>query len=537
MLSSSDCAKLSLLQLCSVQYFACAPLCGLFLPLGKITAKPKPAVPSPATPIASKITAGSRASKYLGVTASQLATNRRVSLGPPVSPSKSTATPRRAASPEKPSSAASSQTTPRPRARPSIGGAGFGVPTPRKSLGTPRQSLGASVKRPPSSLRQNTLPDVPRIPDTYSLGRSVTPASSNGRATPSTPSGAGRRLSMATEASLGHSQSRPTTPSVRSYSRQSFASSVSRQSQRSLLDDDGAEDLHRTLRETKEREEEVRQLLDGSERLGREMEDKLAEKDRQLQETAARVEALEQERSRDKERELARMAGIGEEDKEQDARRILELESRVDDLLKADATLKTTTDRLAREWETKFAAKEGENESLRERLAAAAAAAEEERNSLNHQIDQLRGAGQALCETYEERIAEIEHHRLEAVDLAESLQDQLSRINGSQATEVSPGSPTSPSSRLSSSHNSRTSAADVINAESAQAELEHLQAKMESMEEQLEEARMQLEAEMEDSKKRRAKHTEMEQSLKNEIKTLRESIGRSPLSALLPDKR
>lgn len=320
--------------------------------------------------------------------------------------------------------------------------------------------------------------------------------------------------------------SRPTTPSVRSQSRQSFASSVSRQSFRSTVDDEALDELKRAADEAKQRENEVRALLEGSERIGREMEDRLAEKERRLKEAEERVHTLEQERNREKERELARMAGVGEEDKEQDARRILELEAKIEELVKAEATTKASTERLSREWETKFAAKEGENESLRERMAAAAKDAEEERADLNQQLDQLRGAGQALCETYEERIAEIELSRLESVELAESLQDQLANLNGGGGLRAgSPSSPTSPTSRLSSSHNSRTSAADVINAESAQAELEHLQSKVGSLEEQLEETKMHLEAEIADSKRRRTKHGETEQTLKKEIKNLRESIG------------
>lgn len=393
--------------------------------------------------------------------------------------------------------------------------------------GTPRQSLGASIKRPPSSLRQNTLPDVPPIPNSFSLARSATPSSAAGRATPSTPGGTHtRRMSMATESSL--SQSRPTTPSVRSQSRQSFASSISRQSHRSLVDDDAHDELKRAAEEAKEREEEVRRLLEGSERLGREMEDLLAERERRLKEAEERVELLEQERNREKERELARMAGVGDEEKEQDARRVLELESRVEELVKAEAATKTATERLAREWETKFAAKEGENESLRERMAAAAKDAEEERLDLNQQLDQLRGAGQALCETYEERIADIELSRLESVELAETLQEQLNALGGGASgagVGAEPTSPHSPTSRLSTSHNSRTSAADVINAESAQAELEHMQGKIGALEELLEETKMHLEAEIADSKRRRTKHGETEQMLKQEIKTLRETIG------------
>lgn len=334
-------------------------------------------------------------------------------------------------------------------------------------------------------------------------------------------------MSVATESS---SISRPTTPSVRSYSRQSFASSVSRQSHRSNAGEDAdlIEELRTQLAEGAEREKSVRKLLEGSESLGREMEDRLAERSDQLKERDERIVLLEKERERERIREEERLAGVGEEEgaKEKELARLRELEDRIDELLRNETTSKAATDKLTREYETKFAAKEVEAESLRERMAAAIKDAEEERLDLNRQLDQLRGAGQALCETYEERIADIELSRLEAVDLAESLQEQLERARGLSATSSRPGSPASPTSRLSSSHaSSHTSAADVINAENALADLEHSRSKVATLEEQLEEARMHLEAEMSDSKRRRGKHAENEQLLKKEIKTLKEAIG------------
>ncbi|CEQ41011.1 SPOSA6832_02692, partial [Sporobolomyces salmonicolor] len=507
----------------STQYFACSPACGLFLPLAKIHPKPKP-----------RVTPGSRAAKYAGMSAKDLASRRTTltsSTASPASPSKkSVATPRRSLSPTKQprqslsptkslaSSTASAAATPKPTrlSRPSIGGT-FTTPTARKHMGptgTPKAPLASSIKRPPSSLRQHTAPDVPPIPSAYGLARSVTPSSLSGRITPSTPGGMiRRRTSLAnSEASIA----RPTTPSIRSQSRQSFASSISRQSHR---DNEELDELRKELEDARVRETEVRQLLEGSEKLGREMEDRLAEKHEQIRVAEERVALLEQDKARSKEQEQERLAGVeGEEgDREREKVRVRELEAKVAEMEQVLQVQKAAFDKLRLEAQHKSAAKEAELESLRERLDQAAKEHEDERVDLNEQIDKLRTAGQALCETYEEKIAEIELARLEAVELAETLQSQVSSSsNGASGSPVL-------SRSLSSSHSS----AAAIDAENARADLEHLRSKVALLEEQLEEARMHLEQEVSDAKDRRARTGEVESMLKAEIKSLKEAMERS----------
>ncbi|KAK4054107.1 hypothetical protein OIV83_001132 [Microbotryomycetes sp. JL201] len=517
-----------------VQYFACEPLCGLFLPLAKVT-RVQPPLP-PVTPIASKITAGSRASKYLGMTASDLATKRRVSLAPTqTSPTKSTA--RRSASPEKPASAAGapSLATPRAtRARPSIGGPGA-VPvsafaTPRRASlapgATPRATLASSVKRPPSSLRVNA-PDVPPVPSNYTLNRSVTPSSTSGRQTPSTPGlGPNRRTSLATESLGASTVSRPTTPSFRSASRQSFASSVSRSSFRSVsngtgpaggVDNEVVDELRKAVDEANERELATRKMLEGSERLGREMEDSLAERDAKLRELSVLVEALQAQTKKQQEQELARAAGLEQEEAD-DKKKIIELEQKLVEVVRNEASTKATLDRLRKEWENKFAAKESENESLRERMSLAVKNGEDERLELTRQLDQLRSAGQALCETYEERIADIENGRLEALERVDNLQQQLEQARNDRMD------PATDKLSLSSSQIATTSAADIIDAENAKAEADHLRAKLVNLEEQLEATKMQLESESERAEKIKVKGVDMEQSLRRDVDALKKTL-------------
>ncbi|SCZ90504.1 BZ3500_MvSof-1268-A1-R1_Chr9g10859 [Microbotryum saponariae] len=548
-----------------VQYFACNPLCGLFLPLQKITKKP-PAPPA--------ITAGSRASKYVGLKASELASNKRqmeqnrTSMGPPASPTKGQ--PRRSLAPPSPikvgsisSSSASASSTPRAirSGRPSYGGGAFGA-TPRKSIGgvlassTPRANMSSSasgMKRPPSALRSNSIPDVPALPHSYALNRSITPSSSrDGRATPSTPSLVSSRMQRrqseisTTSAStglggglgLGHSTSRPTTPSVRSFSRQSFASSsVSRNSLRSTTrEEDDIADYKQQVVEAREREASVRELLEGSEKVGRDMEALVGELRDRLKERDAQVDEMERKA---KEREISRMAEV-EDDDAGSKKELQRLLKEMEEMREEGKGKQERWDKLQREWATKSAAKEGEIASLRERLDIATQGVDEEKSELQRQLEQLRSAGQSLCLTYEERIAEIEIARLESVDLAETLAAQLEALQlggrggviekgtttNDDGEEVHrSGSPDSPTRRLGASTNA--SVADIINAESAQADLDHLRIKVGSLEEQLEEARMHLEAEVNDSRKRRTKHQEAEAVLKKDLKGLRDALDRS----------
>ncbi|KAM0789615.1 hypothetical protein ACM66B_000421 [Microbotryomycetes sp. NB124-2] len=526
-----------------VQYFACEPLCGLFLPLAKVSRVHQPL--SPVTPIASKLTAGSRASKYLGVTASDLASKRRTSLAPTpttqTSPAKSTIS-KRSASPDKPAAAPSMVTPRATRSRPSIGGPTapptFATPSRRTSLApgaTPRAALASSVKRPPSSLRLQA-PDVPPVPSNYTLNRSVTPSSTSGRQTPSTPGLNGtansnnRRTSFATE-SLGTSTSRPTTPSFRSTSRQSFASSVSRSSFRSVshnnsvgaMDQDVVEDLRKAVDEANERELSTRKMLEGSERLGREMEDKLADSERKIKELSLKVEALQSDKARREEIELAKVEGM-EKEEMNDKKKVVELSQRLDELSSSEASTKSTLDRLSKEWDHKFRAKESENESLRERMTLAVKNGEDERIELTRQLDQLRSAGQALCETYEERIADVENGRLEALESVERLQQQLEQARTEREDVLSNGDRGGGQLSLSSSQIATTSAADIINAENAKAETDHLRAKLVNLEEHFEATKVQLETELDRSQKSKAKSSEVEQSLKQDIESLKNTV-------------
>ncbi|BGP56477.1 hypothetical protein JCM8202v2_004097 [Rhodotorula sphaerocarpa] len=453
-----------------VQYFACPPQCGLFLPLQKVHPRKRLEVED-------------------------------------LRPSTSQPSPPRAGSVSPTKRLSASTTTPKPTrmARASIGGA---TPTPaagRKSLGVapgtaPRASLGgrasigaprgtprlssSAMKRPPS---RQAAPEVPPIPLAYGLARSVTPSSAMG-----TPTAAPRRRASLATASLTSDPPRSATPSLRSSSRQSFASSVSRLSHRSsVLDRDPDEPG----------EAELRQLLDASERLGREMEDRLAEKNKRIQELEEKSQ--DDRHTRELEAKCRELVAQLDAERHSHEQQRLELTS---GSTEKDAELDGLRKRLV-----DAEAQLPEIDVLRNRLDKAQGEHAQEAQELRAEIEKLRTAGQALCETYEEKIAEIELARLEAVDLVEALQAQLADKNSTQPV------------RTPSPVATRSDAA-AIDAENTRAELEHLRAKVSTLEEQLEEARMHLEQEVSDARDRRAKTDEAEQALKEQIRNLKTAL-------------
>ncbi|POY70946.1 hypothetical protein BMF94_6034 [Rhodotorula taiwanensis] len=428
------------------QYFACPPQCGLFLPLAKVQPRKRLEVEDLRPPTQQTPRPRPRPSLPTAVTPTRLAS--------------STATPTRLAGP-----------------RSSIGS------TPSALSRSSRASLGGTpaARRPPSRQQAAPPPEVPPIPSAYGLARSMTPSSATGRVTPAltrseTPR---RRTSMAPPPPV----ERPVTPSLRSSSRQSFASSVSRQSHRSSLAGGGGEDAS-----------ELRHLLDASERLGREMEDRLVEKSRRIKELEDA--ALERERRfEDRVRQLESEAEASQRQADQTR---LEAEQRQHEASRSADSRQAN--------ERKHLAKEAEIESLRERLARANDEHARVAGDLQAEVDKLRKAGQALCETYEDKIAEIELARLEALDLV----DELRRDRPPPLLE--------PAAEPKAAAAAVGGGAAAIDAENARAEVEHLRAKVATLEEQLEDVRAQLEQEIADARVRRHKAIEAETSLKDQIR-------------------
>lgn len=154
----------------------------------------------------SQITAGSRASSYLNLTAKQLQERKSQSTASTSASPNTLRSPRKSGVLSNSTASAYSTGGPTPKATRTAGRPSGIIPSARKSIGnTP--GAASSIRRPGSSMRSHT-PDVPSVPP---LPNGMT--STNVVATPS------KRYS---------SMSRPTTPSGRPSSRLSNAALVSR---------------------------------------------------------------------------------------------------------------------------------------------------------------------------------------------------------------------------------------------------------------------------------------------------------------------
>lgn len=231
------------------------------------------------------------------------------------------------------------------------------------------------------------------------------------------------------------------------------------------------------------------------------MEDRLVEKSRRIKELEDA--ALERERRfEDRVRQLESEAEASQRQADQTR---LEAEQRQHEASRSADSRQAN--------ERKHLAKEAEIESLRERLARANDEHARVAGDLQAEVDKLRKAGQALCETYEDKIAEIELARLEALDLV----DELRRDRPPPLLE--------PAAEPKAAAAAVGGGAAAIDAENARAEVEHLRAKVATLEEQLEDVRAQLEQEIADARVRRHKAIEAETSLKDQIRAARAETG------------
>ncbi|KAM0745878.1 hypothetical protein T439DRAFT_384504 [Meredithblackwellia eburnea MCA 4105] len=515
-----------------VQYFSCQPKDGLFLPLGKVTklvqAAPPPPIstttttvnrPSPASPtkprLKPRVSSPVKLSSTIGLATS---TNNAAHATPKPKPRMSMGLP-----------------TPTPTARRSLAVAASGSTVTPRATGRPGSALGRTIgasagagagaggEVPPP------LPNGRRTPNMMMM---------SGRITPSTPSATGskiggRRLSLASGGGMG--ESRPTTPSVRSFSRQSFASVSSRSTTSALSLSRGGGDGGE-LDEVRERERETRLLLEASEKVGREMERTLEEARERERALEGRVEGLKIELEGErKKRELveaeARKEGEDEKPDESEAEqerqrlrtKLADLESQLVDSRAQTDLLRQSSVRVTREHSTQLSHKTSEIERLHELLEDA----KENREDLEGQVEKLRMAGQRLCETYEERIAGLEEERKAEEERRLELEIMMEEKAALGGGGVGAGAGKEGDDDLATSTRSKL---DQINIEEALAESEHLRNKMSHLEEVLEGVRGELDGERDEKSKIRTRARETELALRKEADGLREIVERSSKS-------
>ncbi|CAE6462625.1 unnamed protein product [Rhizoctonia solani] len=505
-----------------VRYFTCAPKSGVFTlpnklsaPSGRGIARPSSVashytngrttpsvsgrttpsfapvktISAPIPPVKKKpedttIAAGTRASKYVGVTATDLN-------------SRNTASPTRAASTPLGTPKAG-RTLPTPRARPSL---------PQPSNSTPKAARPFNPMPPPPvptesprKLRQST----------------ITPTSMS---------------------SAGGDDDKPSVMSVLDANNHAIQEKIALLMAGSRTSSNPASPIFRTD------DERVAQLEKEIEQLRAEVRDKtasIAEEAAVLNAAIERAVALEEDKRIAMER-IAELEGanssVGDvhKAKAEAEARLSEVEAKMKDTESRLAELETKrqeadtklaeAEEKARDAETKRSEAETALETLKssheselkdkvERVAALETQVSTletdlqfERRELGQQVDELRMAGQETIALYEERISGMEGRRYELEDLVADLESQIEALkkNGSVPR---PGG---------------TTAAEIDN-ESLREQVSHLQRRLGTLEDQLEDARAQAEREDESARTRIAKAKEGEQTAWKECLELRKEV-------------
>ncbi|KAJ7647445.1 hypothetical protein FB45DRAFT_893476 [Roridomyces roridus] len=330
---------------------------------GRVLGKPPAGTASPAA-LAEKLTAGSRASKYVSMTAKQLS-SRDTASSSTASPSRTLPSPslisRTTSSPTRPPS--SPFTTPKP----SLGGRISATGTSRPSVSTPRARIPSAVAMPPPaspSARSVSLTDESASLSTWSSPRPGSASSSRSGLNDERDQLQSRIQAL--EYENDRLRSAPPPPTV------------------------DQETLSTLQMEHEAASSRVSQL-----------EAKLQAAEDSLQERTAQIQTLEAART-------SVLANL-EEEKAQGEERLEALRQELDSSLLSAKTLEETIsgkEKAEREGEGKLKAKQAEIASLELRLKRAQTELEEDRAELG-------GQGQETIALYEERLSAADRERYE----------------------------------------------------------------------------------------------------------------------------
>ncbi|TBU64450.1 hypothetical protein BD310DRAFT_398484 [Dichomitus squalens] len=495
------------------------------------SARPRPSAtttrtlvtPGRTTNVPTNITPGSRAAKYVGMTAKQLSRtpqspvraagstspSRSTGFGSPVQPSRQLASPTR-------STPASPFSTPKALGASRPSGIGMGLPTsttPSKSRpsfsNTPRARIPSAIAMPPPPSPSNTTVS----------SRSV---SLNGPLTPVDPLPALTDLesnAKAIQDRISGLMSSKTPSSPRPDSRVSTSDSTA------VLDlQNQLERLQARLSAAEDENARLRTRANGAEReASSRIEGLVAERDqavarvseletvsrtaeRAMSEREAQIETL-QRAAEQAARDIEKVRADGEA-------RLRDVQSKLEDREALIVQLKQAVE--AREGEQSesagmLKAKNAEIALLEARVQKVSAELEEERRELGGQVEELRRAGQETIALYEERLSAADTKRYELEDLIVSLEEQLR----SQARPVSPGTLA----------RQATSAAEIDN-EMLRDQVQHLQKKIGTLEDTLEDMRATNEREDTAVRERIKRYKEREDTIRKELAEGRQETER-----------
>ncbi|RXW17083.1 hypothetical protein EST38_g8770 [Candolleomyces aberdarensis] len=204
-----------------------------------------------------------------------------------------------------------------------------------------------------------------------------------------------------------------------------------------------------------------------------------------------------------------------EEEKASDAAAMASLRAELEDASKESQGLQKVCEEreaLLAEVEGNLQAKEGEIQSLKDSLASTTLELEEERKELGLQIEELRTAGQETIALYEERLSQLEGQRYDLQTTLDSLKER--------------GSARSPSPAGARTHTSNPSAAEIDN-ETLTEQVQHLQRKILGMEEDMEEAQANAEKEKGELFERMKRLKDREESVRKELAEAKKELDKS----------
>ncbi|KAJ6499418.1 hypothetical protein C8R45DRAFT_982319 [Mycena sanguinolenta] len=442
-----------------------------------LTGKPATAA-SPSAPLTDKLTAGSRASKYVTMTAKELSsrdaassTPTRPGLAPPASPARNLTSPSRS-NPSPTRTPASPFGTPKPSlgGRVSAGSAGVGRP----SIGTPRARVPSAIAMPP-----------PASPVTRSVSHN---ADSAAWASPRPESASSSRSMVSDE----REQLQSRIQALEYENKRLRATSVP---------PDADQNLQAQL-------DALQLEYEGVQSRASEVQTQLKDAEQSLEERAARVQELENASSQ-------ALASLHEE-KAQGGSRIQTLEQELEESRLLAETLKETIsgkETLEREGGEKLKAKQAEIVTLELRLKRTQTELDEERTELGAQVDELRQAGQETIALYEERLSAVDREK-------EELEARVAALEARARTATRSPSPTPIATPKAAS-----SATEIDN-ETLRDQVVHLQKKVAKLEDALEDAQAASERDEAALGERMRRLKDKEEAAKKELSEGRKEVER-----------
>lgn len=477
---------------------------------------------SPRPGLDTQITSGSRASKYIGLTAKQLKANgdgtSEYTLRSPSSPSRGPPAVDLNIHPSD-----SPFTTPKAGAAPRAPNVYSGALTPglkgRASLNTPRPRIPSAIAMPPpaSPARSASFTSTYSLNDGPDLAHEDPTLRVQLRSSMDLTASSQALQDKINQILLGQSIPPPKISNT-SPSRPSSVASL----RSAFPDNDLQKDtLHSRLESLERENASLRDTADAArvdvalvQALKSERdtaltsvsstENQLRTLERKLTERESKIESLE--------RAALKATSELERIKNENEARVADLQAKFDtneSLVKSLKEAIAVKEDVEHDRDALLKAKNDEIGLLEGRLEKVSGELEADRKELNAQIDELRQAGQETIALYEERLSTADSRRYELEDRVVFLEDQVKKAS----------TPLSPSAALQRA----TSAAEIDN-ENLREQVQHLQRKLATLEDSLEDAHAVSEREEAAVRERIKRFKDKEEVMRNELNEGRKTV-------------